>query len=174
MLKDDPYYIVDDRPKSRQNIDIDSIPVVRLDDLPPLNSGMLKIIIGHIHCSRTIVVEPPSSLPSLARPSPSPQVTFTIDRGGEMPPGANKTVSTPPPPEQKPSPFATPARSGTPVIPPPSYPAYEVDDEVQRTSTPELIKVTRVKKKGISTGKKKRTKDSSVVVEGVGGTPVDS
>lgn len=39
LLRDDPYYITDEKPKQQQNLDIDSIPVVRLDDLPPLNSG---------------------------------------------------------------------------------------------------------------------------------------
>lgn len=40
MLRDDPYYIVDPLPSSRPDNDVESIPVVRLDDLPPLNSGM--------------------------------------------------------------------------------------------------------------------------------------
>lgn len=43
MQRDDPYYIIDDKPRSRQNIDVDSIPVVHLDDLPPLNSGIFTV-----------------------------------------------------------------------------------------------------------------------------------
>lgn len=102
----------------------------------------------------------PSSFPSSPRPPP-PRVTYVIDRGGEMPPDAAKPVnSTPHTPEQKPTPSATPVRSGTPVIPPSSYPVYEVD-EIQ-SSTPELIKVTRIKKKGTTTGKKKRAKNPVV------------
>lgn len=39
-----------------------------------------------------------------------------------------------------------------------SFPVYNAgDDEVPRTSTPDPIKVTRPKKKGTGTGKKKRT-----------------
>ena len=43
-LRDDPYYIMDDQPKNsnhakNDSLDIESIPVVRLDDLPPLNSS---------------------------------------------------------------------------------------------------------------------------------------
>ncbi|KAH8101043.1 Adaptor protein complex AP-3 delta subunit [Phellopilus nigrolimitatus] len=158
MLRDDPYYIIDDRPKSRQNLDVDSIPVIRLDDLPPLNS-----------VDPVSRISTPSRLPSLLRPSPSPQVSFAIDRGGEMPPEAVKQTIAPPSPfEQKPS-SATPARSGTPVMPPPSFPPYEVDDEVPNTSNPELVKVARIrKKKGTGTGKKKRVKDSADSVEALG------
>lgn len=45
MLKDDPYYIIDDRPKVQPDDDVDSIPVVRLDDMPTLNSS--AFIQGH-------------------------------------------------------------------------------------------------------------------------------
>ena len=39
-LKDDPFYLIDDRPKPAQRVDdVDSIPVVRLDDLPPIQQG---------------------------------------------------------------------------------------------------------------------------------------
>jgi len=38
QLRDDPYYIIDDRPK-RLEEDIDSIPVVHLDDIPPITLG---------------------------------------------------------------------------------------------------------------------------------------
>ena len=38
-LRDDPYYLMDDRPpptRLTSSEDVDTIPVVRLDDLPPL------------------------------------------------------------------------------------------------------------------------------------------
>lgn len=36
-LRDDPFYLADDRPATKPKVaDLDSIPVVRLDDLPPL------------------------------------------------------------------------------------------------------------------------------------------
>ena len=36
-LREDPYYLMDDRPAPRLGAaDVESIPVVRLDDLPPL------------------------------------------------------------------------------------------------------------------------------------------
>lgn len=38
-MRDDPYYIVDDRPPRLPVEDVDSIPVVRLDDLPPMPKG---------------------------------------------------------------------------------------------------------------------------------------
>lgn len=41
MLRDDPYYIIDEKSK-QQNVDVESIPVVRLDDLPPLSSGKFR------------------------------------------------------------------------------------------------------------------------------------
>ena len=37
------------------------------------------------------------------------------------------------------------------------YPAYEVEDEAVGPVSPQPIKVTRAKKKGTSSGKKKRT-----------------
>jgi AP-3 complex subunit delta-1 len=38
-MRDDPYYIIDDRSVKPPVDDIDSIPVVQLDDLPPLPKG---------------------------------------------------------------------------------------------------------------------------------------
>lgn len=40
-LRDDPYYLMDDRPPPTRlgAADVDSIPVVKLDDLPPLSTG---------------------------------------------------------------------------------------------------------------------------------------
>lgn len=47
-LRDDPYYIMDNRPKTsnhgkHDSLDIESIPVVRLVDLPPPSSGELLL-----------------------------------------------------------------------------------------------------------------------------------
>lgn len=148
MLRDDPYYISDDRSAPRENFDVDAIPVVRLDDLPPLASGAMQS------------PQTAASLPSTPPTQSAPQTSFTIDRGGEMPPNAvKKPIPSTPGQAATPSFVSTPARSGTPVVPPSSYPAYELDDDIPRTNTPELIKVTRVKKKGTGTGKKKRTKE---------------
>lgn len=45
LLRDDPYYIMDEPPKPKTPaVDIDSIPVVRLDDLPPLRSSMFVLV----------------------------------------------------------------------------------------------------------------------------------
>lgn len=38
QLRDDPYYIIDDRPKMLEE-DVDSIPVVHLDDMPLIAPG---------------------------------------------------------------------------------------------------------------------------------------
>lgn len=35
QLRDDPYYIIDDRPLKAVE-DVDSIPVVHLEDMPPI------------------------------------------------------------------------------------------------------------------------------------------
>ncbi|KAF7302704.1 AP-3 complex subunit delta [Mycena chlorophos] len=150
--RDDPYYIIDDRPTAssskRMHDDIDAIPVVRLDDMPSLSA-----------------IDDTRTLPSL-RPSPN-AVSFTIDRDGEMPVGA---VSPPPPPVGNGSNgstrAATPAPSGngsgsgsaTPSRIS-SFPQYDVPDAELRTSTPEPIKVTRTKK---TPGKKKRTQSSAL------------
>lgn len=39
QLRDDPYYIHDDRTPQSADIDVDSIPVVRLEDMPSLAAG---------------------------------------------------------------------------------------------------------------------------------------
>lgn len=83
---------------------------------------------------------------------------FVVDKEGEMPEGA---VSEPPRQESAPA-----SRQPTPGLfdristPPPTLPSfqqYEVPEEDARASTPEPIKVTRAKKKGPSSTKKKRT-----------------
>ncbi|CAL1694631.1 unnamed protein product [Somion occarium] len=142
-LKDDPFYLVDDRPPRAIPPDVDSIPIVRLDDLPPLSQAA-----------------PDSRLLSLKNPSPGgSRQTFVIDKVGEMPEGA-----TPSPPiarESSPS-FGNGVATSTPLS---SFPPYEVEDEISRTGTPPPIKVTRAKKKTkavSSGGKKKRTVTSDI------------
>jgi len=75
-----------------------------------------------------------------------------------MPVGAVITPpsSTPAPSSRR----ATPNPFDLSATPPPSLPSfqsYEVPDDELRTGTPEPIKVTRAKKKGTGTTKKKRT-----------------
>lgn len=43
-MRDDPYYIVDNSAPRPPVEDIDSIPVVRLDDLPPMPKGKCLFI----------------------------------------------------------------------------------------------------------------------------------
>ncbi|OBZ78815.1 AP-3 complex subunit delta-1 [Grifola frondosa] len=135
-MRDDPYYLIDDRPSMKPNpVDVDSIPVVRLDDLPPLPQA----------------VDP--QLPNL-RSSPAP-VSFVIDRAGEMPEGAVHPASQPPE-RDSPSAFENAAPKTT-TVPPSLVPQYDLGDEIPRTGSPQPIKVTRAKKKGTGGGKKKRT-----------------
>ncbi|KAI0354633.1 Ap3d1 protein [Trametes cingulata] len=146
-LRDDPYYLVDDRPSSTRAAslnaaDVDSIPVVKLDDLPPLSQAATP------------------RLPSL-RNSPSPAAqTFVIDKTGEIPEGA--AASSP-----RASGTTSPARLGngngtsTPAMPPPSrFAPYDLDVDEPRPGTPQPIKVTRAKKKGTSGGKKEKKRTS--------------
>ncbi|KAJ7070698.1 adaptin N terminal region-domain-containing protein [Mycena amicta] len=142
-MRDDPYYIIDDRPAAstskRPQDDIDSIPVVHLDDMPSLSA-----------------IDDARTLPSLrAEPIASP-VSFTIDRDGEMPQGA---ISPPTVPREGSN---ASTRATTPALGTPSritsFPQYDVPDAEIRTSTPEPIKVTRTKKK--TPGKKKRTQNT--------------
>ncbi|KAF7792545.1 hypothetical protein EIP86_003586 [Pleurotus ostreatoroseus] len=148
-LRDDPYYLMDDRSAHSKvpQDDVDSIPVVRLDDLPPLPSSAET-----------------SRLPSLrSTPRVSTPQSFVVDRVGEMPAGAVSPLphstsfqglaSRPPT-----------TANGTVSAPLPStFPAYEVEDDIPRTGTPPPIKVVRSKKKpkkaGSSNGKK-RTADT--------------
>ncbi|KAI0640096.1 Ap3d1 protein [Trametes polyzona] len=150
-LRDDPYYIIDDRPPATRQVslnaaEVDAIPVVKLDDLPPLSQATPR-------------------LPSL-RSSPAPPAqTFVIDKTGEMPEGA---IAAPP------------RTSGTPSLgngngngvgvglgfgavstpPPPPAPSrfapYDLDADEPRPGTPQPIKVTRAKKKGSGGGKKEK------------------
>lgn len=102
----------------------------------------------------------------------TPKVSYTIDRGGEMPPDAIKAPSPAPAGSSSqaktvsatPSPIPTPFRNPTPTLgqaptPPPAFVPYELEDEAAlRPSTPELIKVTKAKKAS-GTGKKKKARD---------------
>ncbi|KZV61604.1 Adaptor protein complex AP-3 delta subunit [Peniophora sp. CONT] len=143
--RDDPYYIPTGTPvRSPPPDDIDSIPVVRLDDLPPMQAA-------------PIAPAPAPRMPSIlrARAEDTPFNSYTIDRSGEMPAG----ISIPPslPSSQKPSrpSSAMASSSGSlPVVPPSRFPEYVVEDDAP--STPEPIKVVRAKKAGTGTKKKKK------------------
>ncbi|GBE77252.1 AP-3 complex subunit delta [Sparassis crispa] len=139
-MRDDPYYLIDDRPSSTKPTveDVDSIPVVRLDDMPPLPGSS-------------------SQAPSLlSTPSQTTPQTFVIDKTGEMPEGALQPAAAAGTPSDGFSP--APVGNGAAALVTSSYfPPYEVEDEIPRTDTPPPIKVTRAKKKGTSGGKKKRT-----------------
>jgi AP-3 complex subunit delta-1 len=155
-MRDDPYYIMDDRSQKPPAADIDSIPVVRLDGPLPLPKGMF--LSKHINMTDALAEEP--RLPGL-RSSTSMRSTlpsFVVERGGEMPAGVIITPqsSTPMPSSRHQTPNLF---DGTATPPPslPSFQSYEVPDDELRTSTPEPIKVTRAKRKGTSTAKKKRT-----------------
>ncbi|KAH9849199.1 Ap3d1 protein [Lenzites betulinus] len=164
-LRDDPYYLVDDRPSSTRTLslnaaDVDAIPVVKLDDLPPLTQATMPRLAG-------------------LRSSPAPAAqTFVIDRTGEMPEGAvappRSAGSRSPAPYGNGNGLAAAGSSGVgnaaSAAPPPSrFAPYDLDVDEPRSGTPQPIKVTRAKKKGTSGGKKekkqKRTADG-------GGAPV--
>ncbi|KAJ7897229.1 Adaptor protein complex AP-3 delta subunit [Mycena olivaceomarginata] len=103
-LRDDPYYIMDDKPSTSKRVvddDIDSIPVVRLDDMPSLAD-----------------VDDRRILPSL-RGDYTPPSSYVIDRDGEMPEGA-----------VVPSQTATPRT----ITPAPTPSRYEVEDEVRTST----------------------------------------
>ncbi|KAG6884488.1 hypothetical protein C0993_010619 [Termitomyces sp. T159_Od127] len=157
QLRDDPYYIGIDTPRTVEE-DVDSIPIVQLE-------GMSSLLGPSV-----------SSLPNLKATSQTFATTsFVIDRDGEMPEGAvnNKPVLLPESwqrmstsdgdlehalKHQTLNPGESLASISTRPSPLPSYGAP--DDDV-RTDTPEPIKVTRSKKKG--TGKKRRTPISAEV-----------
>ncbi|KAM5535884.1 hypothetical protein V8D89_010502 [Ganoderma adspersum] len=158
-LRDDPYYLMDDRPPPRLGAaDVESIPVVRLDDLPPL--------------AASTAAPSTARLPTLRSTPAPPAQTFIIDRTGEMPEGAVPAASAPisPQPHRPTGPSAghrngSRSRSATPSgvvvvggavsaapVPPSRFPAYDLDAYEPRPSTPEAIKVTKVKKKGSGGG----------------------
>ena len=43
QLRDDPYYLIDDTPK-RAAVDVDAIPIVRLEDMPSV-SGVFNSLL---------------------------------------------------------------------------------------------------------------------------------
>ncbi|RXW22674.1 hypothetical protein EST38_g3183 [Candolleomyces aberdarensis] len=134
QLKDDPYYIMDDRPKLSQVEDVDSIPVVRLDDVPAPSPGMPLDRFN------------PTTVPDL----------LIRDRGTETV-IANGCLSIGIANESQSSSGTSSPYPQQPILS--SFPQYEVPESELRTSTPEPIKVVRSKKTG---GKKKRTKPSAV------------
>jgi len=128
--------------RSRTAIDdVDSIPVVRLDDLPPLHKEEPRLFALRSDTSRSM---PPH---------------FVVEKEGEMPEGVVVSEGH----RQESAPASLPRSPGffdrisTPPPTLPSFQQYEVADEDARASTPEPIKVTRAKKKGPSSAKKKRT-----------------
>jgi AP-3 complex subunit delta len=142
--RDDPYYISDRASGSRappNGHDVDSIPVVRLDDLPSPSAAPVAAL-------ASVLREPTAR---------SPASTFVVDRVGEMP--RNAISPAVPSPSVFATPFgsSTPARTGTPTLSS-GFAEYVVDDTDERVSAPAPIKVTRAKKKGGTSGKTKRTK----------------
>jgi AP-3 complex subunit delta-1 len=152
---------MDDRPKALSAQEVDSIPVVRLDDMPSPEPSVADV---HL-----------SSLRAAAQPSSSP-TSFVIEREGEMPEGATTRSSpsaqllsaqysnpTPPLPRSAGSGSASGSLHGshspyaTPVLS--SFQQYDVPESDLRTATPEPIKVVRSKKAGT---KKKRTKPADL------------
>lgn len=140
----------------------------------------------HTHTHTHTAAPPTARLPSLRSNPAPPAQTFIIDRTGEMPQGtASVTVPAAPvpiaPQPHRPtgasagyrngsrSRSATPSRVLTAAggggasaapMPPSRFPAYDLDADEPRPSTPEAIKVTKVKKKKGSGGGggEKRTK----------------
>ncbi|KIM47679.1 hypothetical protein M413DRAFT_416871 [Hebeloma cylindrosporum] len=138
QLRDDPYYIIDDRPK-RVEEDVDSIPVVHLDGMPPIAPGISNNALSTLRAtSQTFSSE-----------------SFVLDKGGEMPEGA--APPQPPLNSRQMSPAAG-ISSPAPAVPVrlTSFPEYEVPED----SPVEPIKVVRPKKK--NPGKKKRTVADSI------------
>jgi len=136
-MKDDPYYIMDDSMRNPPTpaIDVDSIPVVRLDDMPPMPKGDDP----RLASLRDMPIR--RALPS-----------FVVEKDGEMPANASPRSSRPASGQQTPAASINWSSSPAPTS---SIPAYVVEDDVG-PSTPEPIKV-KSKKKTTGTGKKKRT-----------------
>lgn len=160
------------------DVDLDSIPVVKLEGMPAFLGVYLPFTINVDSANIYVIVGPVDSrLPSLRSTpfqySPEP---FYIDRVGEMPTGAAAlTNSSPsshhstPTPGSRPGSIISRTASPAPVrlssgltASISSFPQYEVADEDGQpaTPTPEPVKVQSKKKKapGTVTGKKKRPK----------------
>lgn len=146
-MRDDPFYLTAEQPSARPrlNEDVDSIPVVRLDDLPSLSqsSGASDKWLDYNMCLHVPRTAENSRMPSLRSPSAKPTQTFVIDRAGEMPEGARTPRSL----SASKSPSPTPVNGTVPPTVLASFPQYETADEIPRTATPPPIKVTRAKKK---------------------------
>ncbi|KAG2022853.1 Ap3d1 protein [Coprinopsis cinerea AmutBmut pab1-1] len=138
QLRDDPYYILDDKPKIAAH-DVDSIPVVRLDDVPSLNTRSADERLVSLRVSS----------------HSSGSQSFVIDRNGEMPKGATSSRPSQTPPQKPGTPQTTSGTNSPYPAVLSSFPQYDVPDSDIRTATPEPIKVVRAKK---GAGKKKRTK----------------
>jgi len=102
-MRDDPYYIVDDRSfKPPPLNDVDSIPVVRLDDLPPMPKDDPRL---------PSLRDPPDRLASQL---------FVVEKEGEMPQGSTpipfESRTSSPLPTSSASPYTTvdDLHSGTP------------------------------------------------------------
>jgi AP-3 complex subunit delta-1 len=132
LRRDDPYYIPD-RPYSVPSTsDVDSIPVVRLDDLPPLPQATETRYPSLLRDFATVVTSEP----------------FVVDKNGEMPEVAIEPSSLNPPIRT----HSINASSG--VLS--SSSAYVMDEQIPRTGTPEPIKVKRTKKKKVLSAKSRR------------------
>ena len=163
---------------SRHTDDVDNIPVVRLDDLPPLPVTPGKQALGFTTQSQLAflgaqcgVVFPRSPfsaehsrLPSLrSTPRTSSPPSFVVDRVGEMPTGAVAPRPKPTPPPQLVNPIPRGGNGAPPVST--SFVPYEIEDEVPRpaaTATPPPIKVKRVKKKGTTSSNGSKIRSASV------------
>ncbi|KAF8604883.1 Adaptor protein complex AP-3 delta subunit [Ceratobasidium sp. AG-I] len=148
--KDDPYYISDK--KSAQAEDVESIPIVKLEGMPPLSAGGTG-------------VSPTPGFAGFRPRSAASRSLAVVDVAGEMPsPRSVSAAHTPPVlgtspiSGTPPGPAVAAPRPRTGVIS--SFPQYEVEDEERVTTpAPEAIKVTKVKKK--KAGGKSKSKPSA-------------
>jgi len=142
-LRDDPYYIIDDPP--RKAPEEKSIPVVHLEDMPPIPHGESLTNISHLFLSCVNLIE--SRLPSLRTTTQTFSLqSFVVDKDGEMPEGVTVMSLSQPAPTSGPS--TNPAQFT-------SFPLTDNADTPPRSQTPDPITVMRTKKKG--TGGKRRT-----------------
>ncbi|GJJ13138.1 hypothetical protein Clacol_007388 [Clathrus columnatus] len=139
-MKGDPYYLIDDRPRSApppqqeshvNDEDIDSIPVVRLDDLGE-------------HLDFPSIVQPQLKAP---RPRPIVEVIGEMPENALKPIASNTSIE-----ESQPAPLRS--SKSTPAV----LSSFHEYDETEGARTPEPIKVVRSKKK--VTSKRKKLKDA--------------
>lgn len=154
QLRDDPYYIIDDRP-SKVVEDVDSIPVVHLEDMPPIIGKGRNLSSNPRFCLTLMIPDEwKSKLPSLRATSQTfYSEAFVVEREGEMPDG---NVAQRPhlytPSTNNPTPSSSLGDPSTS-----SFPSYQLSGHPSSnlSAAPEPIKVVRPKKK--ATGKKKQT-----------------